>query len=398
MTGDGGEPADDVRPSDDATARAHTPLGDGAGDPNAAGPDSAGFDFETHRQRAVDDYQSIRGRYVDCAQAVFSVLKTALEVEHIRVHSIEARAKSIDSFSQKAAAPSLDDPGQPKYQHPVFEITDLAGVRVITFLLDVVGKVNEIVEREFEVIEKSDKSGLLEYEQTLGYQSIHYLVRFSPARCALPEYARFERLITEIQVRTILQHAWAEIEHDIQYKAVESIPTSIRGRFASLAGLLEIADREFQAISTEDQRGKTDARRLVAAGQIDRVEVTPDALKAYLDAKYGPDGRMAEWSYDWTARLLRRLGFASIGEVDSAISPYDDNLISRVLWGARQGQLTRFEDVLLAAMGEEFIERHPWTQGSDQQWAADWGGRRREYLAKLAESGVPVGTYRPSSP
>jgi ppGpp synthetase/RelA/SpoT-type nucleotidyltranferase len=53
----------------------------------------------------------------------------------------------------------------------------------------------------------------------LGYQSVHYLVQFSPERCALPEYQRFQGRIAEIQVRTVLQHGWAEIEHDIQYKA-----------------------------------------------------------------------------------------------------------------------------------------------------------------------------------
>jgi hypothetical protein len=55
-------------------------------------------------------------------------------------------------------------------------------------------------------------------------------------------------LVAEIQVRTILQHAWAEIEHDTRYKAVDVAPTAIARRFVALAGLLEIADREFQAL------------------------------------------------------------------------------------------------------------------------------------------------------
>lgn len=299
-------------------------------------------------------------------------------------------AKDIESFGNKAALPDEDDPSRPKYADPLSQITDLAGVRVITFLPSGVEQVNALVEREFTIVEKINKSGLLEEEEKLGYQSVHYLVQFEEVRCGLPEYARFAGITTEVQVRTILQHTWAEGEHDIQYKAVATIPISIRRRFISLAGLLEIADREFQAISDEDQQTRADARRRIEAGQLDDVEVTPDGLKAYLDARYTPDGRMSDWSYDWTARLVKRLGFATMAPVDRAIAPYDDERVSRILWGSRQGQLRRFEDVLLAALGERFIESHPWTEDDEA-----WRNRLRQRLQRLRESGLEVGTYSP---
>ena len=56
----------------------------------------------------------------------------------------------------------------------------------------------------------------------------------------------------EIQVSTILQDAWAEIEHDIVYKSPEDIPFRLRRRFACLAGLLEIADREFESLRQDE--------------------------------------------------------------------------------------------------------------------------------------------------
>jgi ppGpp synthetase/RelA/SpoT-type nucleotidyltranferase len=350
---------------------------------------AAAFDFGAHRRDAVDSYDGVRQDYEDCSQAVYSVLKTALDAEGLLVHSLEARGKTTESLGRKAASPSENDPGQPKYPNPLVDITDLAGVRVITFLLYTVDRVNEIIEREFDVVEKSSKSGLVEEGERLGYQSVHYLVRFSPARCALPEYARFSKLVTEVQVRTILQHAWAEIEHDIQYKAVETIPSSIRERFTSLAGLIAIADREFQAISDEDRRRRNDARRLIAQGTLDRVELTPDALKVYLDEKYGPDGRMSEWSYGWATRVLKRLGFTNLAQVAACIGSYDDDHVSRALWGSRQGQLSRFENVLLAAMGEEYIRRHPWAQN---EWMTRLHTRR---LQRLREAGVPIGAYDP---
>ena len=77
----------------------------------------------------------------------------------------------------------------------------------------------------------------------------------------------------------------------------------------SLAGLLEIADREFQAIQDEDKELKQLARTSVEKGVLDEVEITADALRSYLDRKVGPDGRSTDFSYDYTARMLHRLGF-----------------------------------------------------------------------------------------
>ena len=88
------------------------------------------------------------------------------------------------------------------------------------------------------VHEKSNKADTLQLEERFGYQSVHYLVALKEDRTSLSEYLQYKGLIAEIQVRTILQHAWAEIEHDIQYKSSETIPQPIRRRFMQLAGLL----------------------------------------------------------------------------------------------------------------------------------------------------------------
>jgi ppGpp synthetase/RelA/SpoT-type nucleotidyltranferase len=361
--------------------------------PNSAGEQSAegdgqvatAFDFDAHRRRAVDEYEAVRDIYEECAQAVHSVLKTVLEIENVRTLSTEARAKDVESFGKKSIRPAEDDPDKPRYADPLHDITDLSGARVITFLLDDIEMVNELIEREFEIIEKSTMTGLFEEGQRLGYQSVHYLVKFAERRCELPEYERFKEHVSEIQVRTVLQHAWAEIEHDIQYKAESSLPDSIRRRFLSLAGVVEVADREFQAISSEDEKIRKDARRLVKEGKLNEVELTPEALKVYLDAKYGRDERISSWSYGFIVRICRRMGFRNLGQIDAAVTGYDDDKISRVLWGGRQGQLQRFEDVLLAAMGEEYLKHR------------EWEPLRRKQLEELAEAGISIGAYRPES-
>ena len=349
------------------------------------------FDFDAHRESAVSQFKNIRPTYEQLAEVARRILKETLNVAGVRYHSIEARAKSIDSFGNKAAKPSELDPTKPKYLEPLKQISDLAAIRVITFLPRTVGVVCQKIEREFTVLEKIDKAAELIDEGRFGYQSIHFLVKMNPNRTNLPEYQSYRDLIFEIQVRTILQHAWAEMEHDIQYKSTTVIPASIRRKFIALAGLLEMADREFQALQEEDESLRQQARTSVKLGELADVEITPDALKSYLDQKLGPDGRMSTWSYHFTAKLLREFGFETLSQVDECITGYDDEQVSRVLWGKRQGQLTRFENTLLAAMSDVFIAKHPWCKHEDFNWPQYF----QKKLEILRDASIAIGTYDP---
>jgi putative GTP pyrophosphokinase len=299
------------------------------------------------------------------------VLSASLTANNVTFHEIEARAKDLESFGKKAAKPLESDPRRPKYPRPLEQITDLAGTRIITFFPKTLSAVDDCINTEFQVVEKTDKSEELEEEGRFGYKSIHYLVRMKPERLALPEYMAFRGLIAEIQSRTILQHAWAEMEHDIQYKSVDVIPTSIRRRFVALAGMLEIADREFQAIQDEDDQIRAQARINVKEGKLQDVEITPDALKSYLDSRLGSDGRMTTFSYEFLARQLRHVGFTNFQQIDECVADYDDDNVSRVIWGSRLGQIGRFEDMLLAGMGSNFSKLHPY---SSEVW---WEPRNR---------------------
>lgn len=262
---------------------------------------------------------------------------------------------------------------------------------MVTFFLQTIDEVDKLIHNEFQVLERSNKTDTLVREERLGYQSVHYIISLKPNRASLPEYARYGPLKAELQLRTVLQHAWAEIEHDIQYKSLEAIPSPIRRRFMALAGLLEIADREFQAVQLDDEDLRQKARASVAAGRLEDVEITGDALKAYLDKKLGSDGRMAQWSYEYTARLLRRFGFRDFKQIDQAMSTYDADLISRTIHGGRMGQLTRFEDVILAALGDVFIEG----QSNSSTWWRDFLSKK---LAKLRAANFRTGVYMPPSP
>ena len=345
------------------------------------------FNFSEHRHTAVEQYLRVRPRYEAFAKAVREILAQALGAKDIAVNSVEAREKEPERFGIKAETPSENDPRAPKYRNPLDDITDLAGVRIITFFPRTVVSVSTCIREEFEVLEHTDLSRTLLKEERFGYQSEHYLVRLTSERTALPEYKPHLGLVAEVQVRTILQHAWAEIEHDIQYKSSITTPNTIRRRFMALAGLLEIADREFQAIQDEDKNLKQLARTSVEKGVLDQVEITADALRSYLDGRIGSDARTTDFSYEYEAKVVRRLGFTTIDQVDACIEGYDDDQLSRILWQRRQGLMSRFEDMLLAGMGTVLVERLT----ND----AEWRDQLRTSLESYQEHGIPIKNYDP---
>jgi putative GTP pyrophosphokinase len=355
-------------------------------------PDENGaFDFQAHAQSAVATYLPLQTFYRQLALVTKGILDESARSRSIKVQSIQAREKDPESLRHKAAQPSPDDPSTPKYTDPLTDITDLAAVRVITFFPGTLAEIGALIDEEFAVVERSDKGAKLLEDERFGYQSIHYLVKLSPGRVALPEYAPYAQSTVEIQVRTILQHAWAEIEHDIQYKSASVIPAEIRRRFVALAGMLELADREFQAVQDADRRLMEDARKQVKVGQLEDVEITPDALRTFLDKRLGRDRRISDFSYEWTARLLRRLGFSTLGQVSACIEGYDDDILSRAATGGRQGQTTRFELMLLAGMGDKYLERHFFAR-------FDWyRATCVSHLDRMVKAGIQSGRYDPLS-
>ena len=348
------------------------------------------FDFDQHREAAIRRYRFVKGLYEEFAEVLRHILGEALGEASVKIHSIEARAKSLESFAKKASRPSTSDPSLPRYRDPLSEITDLAGVRVISFFPKTLKYVDRVIQSEFTVLKKKDKRHYQRTKKMFGYRSIHYLIRMKPERSILPEYKCFAKLTAEIQVRTILQHAWAEMEHDIRYKSSAVIPTSIRKRFEALARTIEVADREFQAIQDEDEKLYQTTIRSVQSGKLNDAMIIPDALKYYMDQRFGPDGRMAAFSYDVAATLLRKMGFSNIKQVDDCIKDYDHDSISKVLWGFRQGQLRRFEDTLLAGMGEKYIKHHPLSANKE------FSKRCNQFLEKLKKNTIPIGTYVPT--
>jgi len=183
------------------------------------------------------------------------LVENLIKNEGIHVQ-ISSRTKSIQSFKEKMERKEKEGKS---YLDPLNQITDLVGIRIITHYLKDIDKISDLIKNEFEIDETNslDKSEILDIDQ-FGYKSVHYIISLSSSRRDLSEWGEFKKFKAEIQVRTILQHAWAEIDHEIRYKNEENIPAEIKRRIYRLMALFELADEEFQNLkySTDEIKGK----------------------------------------------------------------------------------------------------------------------------------------------
>lgn len=202
---------------------------------------------EWHR-RQVEKYAKavpIWGRY---AKALRRVLEDACRRAVPEV-MVQARPKSLASFAEKCVRK------WPKYQDPADELTDLCGGRVIVHTLDQVKAVRAFIEQNFLVVEHDDKSAAL-LEDKFGYRDVHFLVRLKPERAEAigftkKECAEIGDRVAELQVRTVVQHAWADIVHDRLYKAPLKLSKEARRTGALLAAIMEDGDRSFDRLAAE---------------------------------------------------------------------------------------------------------------------------------------------------
>ena len=149
-------------------------------------------------------------------------------------------------------------------------------------------------------------------------------------RSELAEYREFAEMRCEIQIRSILQHAWAEIEHDLGYKAGSQVPAPIRRRFSRLAGLLEIGDSEFAQIRDDlaayAARVAEEIRQRPASVGLDDVSmrsfVENDPESNQIDseiATYVGAALDAESSFGWLAEAMQYVGIQTIEELRAAL-------------------------------------------------------------------------------
>jgi len=221
-----------------------------------------------HCELLLQEFREKRQELMQLDNHVFELISQTLKQQEIELNSIEHRIKTEESLAGK-----LERKGE-KY-HQLSDITDLIGLRIVTFYTDDVDKVAAIISQLFDIdwSNSVDKRKLHDLN-SFGYNSLHYI-------CNLHEGS----FPFEIQIRTALQHTWSAIEHDIGYKGAVKLPPQYRRQFSRLAGMLELADDEFSRLRTTMTEYRRQIQALVKSGNLSDVVLSTDSFRSYLELR-----------------------------------------------------------------------------------------------------------------
>jgi len=304
---------------------------------------------------AVQEYAVREPALRVAADTFVAMVTTLLDDAGINYLSVTGRAKSVSSFAGKAAR-TVD--GTLLYPDPLTEITDQLGVRVITYLHSDVAAVADLLSDQLTILDDRDMGQETASQGRFGYASRHLLVALDAKRSAPAVYAELSDLSASVQVRTVLQHAWAEFEHDIRYKGTipaEHAPDLDR-RFTLAAGLLELADREFSAIRDRLQATMTDQRPEADATD---PRMSAQDLATFLAGQFTDAGWSRTDHYEWISGLLLELGITSLDELAGLLSSIDAEAIdARMGYRYPPGAVRRLDDALLAVFGNRYLALH----------------------------------------
>lgn len=339
----------------------------------------------TNLQQLHQRYQEFCTRYPNAAADFLGAIEDVLSDAGLTYDHVTARVKEWRSLRSKSRKRRPD--GTLMYPHPWQDIHDLIGVRVTTYHSTEIPRIIEALTEVFEVRRSVDKTAQTRVSGSFGYGSHHLILQVPPARVTpvLQAYAGRE---FEVQIRTVLQHAWAEFEHDIRYKRrgnTGKLAPEVDRAFTLAAGLIELADQQFDLIAA--QQSATDT---TAPIDLD-VKFTAETLPGIIALLHGntiPQSRLEH--YHWLEELLHAHGLTTVAQLTELMSPANLERVKTALhYTFQPGQVRIIDDLLLAAFGEEHIAK----TGTTGNFPAQRPARLRHRLALINAAQAGEGRF-----
>jgi ppGpp synthetase/RelA/SpoT-type nucleotidyltranferase len=212
--------------------------------------------FSAWYREQIESFQRVAPHYKELATTLQTIL-TELADRYAPLAIVQTRPKSLSSFAEKIIRKRAE------VSDPVNEFTDLCGGRVITHTQTEVTSICNYIEQKSDDGKKEkvfdiDWDNSVNIDQRLkatefGYRSVHYIVSLHPGPLTVGSISievpeTVARLKAEIQVRTLLEHAWADFSHDKSYKSSFAFPRQWQRELARIAAVLEDADQSFATI------------------------------------------------------------------------------------------------------------------------------------------------------
>jgi len=298
--------------------------------------------------RLASAYFAWLDSHPELAPSLEQVLTELLGDAGVNFDRIDVRIKSWPSL--KAKARKIRD-GQPVYPDPWHDIRDIIGARITVLHSTEIPQVLTLLADAFEVLRSVDKAQETRVSGGFGYGSHHLVLRITEHTESLETYAGS---VFEVQIRTVLQHAWAEFEHDIRYKRARGAAPDpqVDRAFTLAAGLIELADQQFDQIA-----GVTHPQQKVDTG-VDAeltTETLPGVLTVLLGSRF-PVSRLED--YRFLLELLRAHGIEKVSQLAELTNAADIEAVSNTLdYAFAPGQVRIVDDLLLNRYGEDHIQR-----------------------------------------
>lgn len=284
----------------------------------------------------------------DAAEAIKLSIVTRLRDDGLNHHDVRCRVKTPESTEEKISR--VDQDGNLRYPGGPFKLDDLVGIRVILFVESDIDAVAIALTSQFICHDDEDKTAGNRKSGGIGYAGRHLTLEVpaenTPLGCEDCVGQRFE-----VQLRTVLQHAWAEFEHDIRFKGSHIDNAEISRAFTMASTLIELADQQFVNISEVLKRSETklgsDVSQRLKSGSL---QVLLDrTLPAY------PHSRASQ--YLWLLDVLAAKGITTVSALEAWLAEIDQRTVAEIMgYRFMPGQVRVIDDLLLRQFGEEYIQ------------------------------------------
>src|SRR5258708_2627146 len=287
-------------------------------------------------EKVLDDFDAKKETLEAFCVRTKSLIEDCMTDANLRFQSIQARVKKPQKLRAKYHNPHK------RYQR-LDDITDQAALRIIVYYEDEIDRAAELIRKEFNVLPELSIDKREAPPDQFGYYALNVVCTHGDNRKSDVQFKKYAELLFEIQITSVLRHAWSEIEHE-WYDLQDGYPAEIKRKFYRVAALLEIAEAEFLSLRNQknnykrsiDIRVQADVRNI----PIDPVSlstfVTVESVVRELDDRLASiigftiagtaDARLLE---KWT-QLTALASFTTLDDLRLALARYHTALIEYV--------------------------------------------------------------------